>query len=71
MSDTLALELASAGFPCEVEGRERLAVLAPRGDWSHRLTSADRARIVELARRHGFTHVSVEVGGSEPAGDPP
>lgn len=62
MSDVLSDALAAAGFPCRVEAIERLAVLVPDGDWSRCLTSAERSRIVELARAHGFTHVSMEVG---------
>lgn len=71
MSDLLRRALAEAGYPCRVEAIERLAVLVPDGDWSHRLTSAQRARIVDLARAHGFTHVSVEVGNADVPVDQP
>lgn len=62
MSAALAQSLVSAGFDVVVEARDRLAVIIPSGmGTSVRLTTADRERIVGLARSHGFSHVAIEI----------
>ena len=53
--------LAADGLRWEVEARGRLAVLRVSGETSA-LGDADvRARIVALAREHGFTHAALEL----------
>ena len=57
MSDRLAVALREAGFPCRVEVRERLAIIAGPGVPDR----GDRERIMAIAREHGFTHVALDV----------
>jgi hypothetical protein len=64
----LARALEALGFPCDVESRAALALLAVRAEDAARLAaSPHRAAVVALAKEHGFTHVAVELG-AEPAG---
>ena len=53
--------LQHEGLECEVEGRERLAVVVPAGDFDRFADPALRERLIELGAAHGFTHVAVEV----------
>lgn len=49
--------LREHGVQCQVEVRDRLAILVPDST----LEIPDRKRVVELARSSGFTHVAVEL----------
>lgn len=61
--DAAALEgaLTDEGLACRVEARERLAVLVPRGDWPALDDAPRRRALHQLATRHGFTHVALEL----------
>jgi hypothetical protein len=64
MSAALAQSLVAEGFDVAVEARDRLAVIIPSAAGAAvRLTTADRERIVGLARSHGFSHVAIEIPG--------
>jgi hypothetical protein len=60
----LSVSLNQLGIECDVEARDRLAVLRfPDSAGADRLCIASvRATVVDVARGHGFTHVGVEVG---------
>jgi pyridinium-3,5-biscarboxylic acid mononucleotide sulfurtransferase len=60
----LSASLSQIALVCDVEARDRLAVLRfPDGASADKLCVASvRATAVEVARGHGFTHVGVEVG---------
>jgi hypothetical protein len=58
----LCAAVHAAGIPCDVEARGRLAIVIVSASTAHAF--ADRARrdqLAALGRRHGFTHVAVEV----------
>jgi hypothetical protein len=60
LAGLLAADLAGAGFPCRVEGRDRLAVVyAEAGARLDVGDEAVRRRMVAFARQRGFTHVAV------------
>ena len=64
MSDVKLREaLAAAGFACEVEAHDRLAVLVPDDarDAARMAGPAARRTISALAREHGFTHAALEL----------
>lgn len=65
--------LAGEGMACRVEARERLAVLVPeRGDadaWRSLADAARRRALHQLATRHGFTHVALELDPDDAGGD--
>jgi len=75
----LSEALHGAGIECVVEARERLAVVTPSSTAMRQraLAAAMRARIIDDARGHGFTHVAIELSaantssavGSSVAGD--
>lgn len=68
MTERLELAMRNAGVSCRVEARDRLAIVVPeRSENGFTLSADDRARIIELARDAGFTHVAVEL---DPAGAP-
>ena len=62
-ADGLRAALATAGFACEVEPHERLAVLLPDdAATAGRLAEpAARRQASALAREHGFTHAALEL----------
>ena len=75
--DVLAAELRDEGVHCAVEARDGLAVLRLEshgvgGDGRHQqlADATARARIVRLARRHGFTHVAIELTDETDDGAP-
>jgi uncharacterized protein len=55
--------LRSRGLVCEVEARDRLAVLRllDAGGLDGLGDASERERVTELARGHGFTHVGVDL----------
>lgn len=57
----LAEALRARGFPCDVEARERLAVLLPTGAWPALDDAARRRELHALATQAGFTHVALDV----------
>jgi hypothetical protein len=62
-AEGLTRELRGRGLACDVEGRERLAVLTwaepgPRDPLAEARTRAD---VIEAARGYGFTHVAVDL----------
>jgi hypothetical protein len=59
MIERLGEALRAAGFPCRVETRERLAIIAFDGGTI--ASGADRLQISRIAREHGFTHVALEL----------
>lgn len=61
MTSLIAEALRPLGLDCDVERRETLAVLVPRGCLPSLADRSLRERIVALAREHGFTHVAVEL----------
>ena len=60
-ADGLRGALRDEGIACEVEGRNRLAVVVPEGDPARFADVTLRARLIELGALHGFTHVAVEI----------
>jgi hypothetical protein len=58
----LAAAIAALGVSCSLETRDGLAVVSPLPDGVTALQSvALRGALVSLARRHGFTHVAMEL----------
>jgi len=68
-ANRLAVALRALGVECDVEAREKLAVIIPSAGGATFADEATRLRVVRLAREHGFTHVAVELIG-ESAGAP-
>lgn len=61
--------LAERGVVCKVESRFGLAVLVADTETVARLGDATlRREAVELARKHGFTHVAIELRNSPGTG---
>ena len=62
-AEALRAALRERGVPCEVEARDRLAVLVTRdAGVARRLADpAERSAVVTLAAEHGFTHVALEL----------
>jgi hypothetical protein len=59
---TLREALGAAGLPCEVEGREKLAVLRLEADGADLMADFEiRRRALALATEHGFTHAAIEL----------
>jgi uncharacterized protein len=60
----LANALHQGGISCDVEARERLALLrcAAASDIDALCADSVRAAVADTARGHGFTHVAIEVG---------
>ena len=60
----LANALHKVGISCDVEARERLALLrcTAAADIDGLCVDTVRAAVVDTARGHGFTHVAIEVG---------
>ncbi|HUQ45544.1 MAG TPA: hypothetical protein VM033_02765 [Gemmatimonadaceae bacterium] len=57
-----AAALGALGLPCRVESRARLAVVMAGPSHAARLTDpALRREVFALAKRHGFTHVAIEL----------
>ena len=72
MSDAAALRqaLAARAIDCEVEARERLAVLLLRSPVPNLGAREEREALVALALQAGFTHIALElteVPGSDAA----
>jgi uncharacterized protein len=65
-ADGLATALEAAGLRCTVEARERLALVtvAPGGNDADLFAPDNRAAAVDAARRHGFTHLAIELSGA-------
>ena len=61
---SLESRLREAGLACQVETRERMAIIVPDTASPNR---EDRQRLIQLARAEGFSHVCVEL---EPRGAP-
>ena len=60
----LARALEIAGTPCVVEARAGLALIVCDEAQQVRLASSDaRVALLALAKRHGFTHIAVELAG--------
>ena len=58
----LAAAIEGLGVRCSLETRDGLAVVHPLPDGVMSLQSAEiRGALVSLARRHGFTHVAMEL----------
>ena len=62
-AEALRDALASAGFACDVEAHDRLAVLVPddAGSAARMAEAAARLQASALAREHGFTHAALEL----------
>jgi hypothetical protein len=60
--------LAARGYPCVVEARERLALLAPSGAWPAMDDATARRAVHGLATQFGFTHVALEVSDEREPG---
>jgi PP-loop superfamily ATP-utilizing enzyme len=69
---TFALELAHRGVACDVEARERLAVVrcADEASFAKLTQSGARIAVADTARAHGFTHVAIDLAGSDESGQP-
>ena len=67
-ADALRDALRARGLHCDVEPRDRLALLVSRDDaCADRLADpAERRAVATLATAHGFTHVALEL--DPPAG---
>jgi hypothetical protein len=61
MTERLEMVLREAGVSCRVEARERLAIVIPGPGSGVRLSADDRARVIQLSREAGFSHVAVEL----------
>jgi hypothetical protein len=57
----LAAALRADGVDCEVEARDRLAVVRERDGGDALIDPAVRRRALALARAHGFTHLALEL----------
>lgn len=66
-AEALATDLAAFGIACEVEARERLAVVRPMADPAQLILADTRAAVLKAARLRGFTHVALEIGGADDA----
>lgn len=60
-ADTLEAALGAAGFPADVEGRGRFAVIRPRNTSASRAIAARREQVIALAATHGFSHAALEI----------
>jgi len=62
----LSAALGRIDLACDVEARDRLAVLLFADDAAtdRLLSTAVRERVVDVARGHGFTHVGIEIGAA-------
>jgi hypothetical protein len=60
------------GIPCDVESRATLALIATQAEHAARLAAPEeRVLVLALAKRHGFTHLAVELSpGATGAGAP-
>jgi hypothetical protein len=58
---TLETSLGALGIDCRVEGRDRLAVLVPRGPVDLLADGRVRRKVLRLARDQGFTHIALEL----------
>lgn len=65
--EALAADLAALGIVCDVEARERLAVVRPMADPAQLIPVETRAAVLKAARLRGFTHVALEIGGADDA----
>lgn len=63
MSERLEDLLREEGISARVEARERLAVLIVNRAWQG--GAEERARIIDIARAAGFSHVAVEIDPSD------
>lgn len=64
-AETLAHALAELGVVCQVEARDRLALLVAAdadGVADRVLEPEIRERILDVVAEHGFTHVAIELG---------
>lgn len=60
--DALANALVETGLGTSAEARDRLAILRCDADTSAELLLLDvRSRVIDVARRYGFTHVAIEI----------
>lgn len=66
----LAAALADAGLRAEVDAEGTLAVLRA-GPAAFAPLAAQRARVVAMARAHGFTHAALELPVADDAASPP
>jgi len=64
---SLGTDLVGLGVDCDVEARERLAIVRPQSDVGQFARAETRAAVVRAARLHGFTHVAVEIVGADDA----
>lgn len=62
MSQRLEELLREANIPVRIETRDRLAIVIPNGDWGGGVL--ERARVIDIARTAGFSHVAVEIDAS-------
>lgn len=61
-AESLREALRAGGLACEVEARDRLAVIRSSAGATDALADADRrARTLILAAEHGFTHAAIEL----------
>ena len=63
---TLEESLRALGIRCAVEAMDRLAVIVPDDGESALTAVRARGEALQLLRRHGFTHLALELAG-EPA----
>jgi hypothetical protein len=59
MSERLERLLREENISARIEARERLVVLIPHRAWQG--GAGERARIIDMARAAGFSHVAVEI----------
>ena len=64
-AQALHAALAARGLPCEVEARDRLAVLVPTGEWPSLEDATTRRGLHQLAASLGFTHVALEIAADD------
>jgi len=64
---SLRTDLVALGVDCDVEARERLAVVRPRLPVEQFARPEIRAAVLKAARLRGFTHLAVEIVGADDA----
>lgn len=64
---SLRIDLAALGVDCDVEARERLAIVRVQSDVERFARAEIRAAVLKAARLRGFTHLAVEIVGADDA----
>lgn len=71
IASSFAAALRAHGLHCRVEVRERLALLTPDDANATQVVVRLREVILDEGRRHGFTHVALDVPAMRDGADLP